>query len=517
MLTKSDLQSFLQCSRKLWLERHRPELIPVGNSSSHRREFDGNIVGEKARLQLGAEFIWPASQGTRESAAEEAKRLLDASPDRPAAEVPMLEGGVYARADALVPIGPGYALRETKASSFPLKGDKVTPASPKEHHLEDIAIQAWVMTQEGIPLARAELNLLNNQWRYPGGDDYGGLFRQLDVTAQIAPLMDHVPQWRDEAEGVVAADDMPVLTTGRQCSEPYKCPFDVFCAELDPAGPEHPIELLPDAAGKSLARKLKEAKGYVSILEPAPEELTGKQADLYRRIQEAHRTGKGILVPGSTERMAELPYPRYFFDFEGIDLPVPRWPGTRPYEQIAFQWSCHIERVLGEFEHAEFLDLSGNDPSLACIQRMMETIDPDDGGPILVYHATYEKGRLAELADRHPKFAPVLQTYIDRAVDLLPLVKEFFYHPAMHGSFSIKKVLPVVAPDLDYEELDEVQEGTGAQVAYIEAALNPNTSPERRAEIEQKLKTYCCQDTWAMVEVAYFLAQAGRPVRPNEM
>ncbi len=151
------------------------------------------------------------------------------------------------------------------------------------------------------------------------------------------------------------------------------------------------------------------------------------------------------------------------------------------------------------------------------IQHMMETIDPDDGGPILVYHATYEKCRLAELAERHPKFAPVLQTFIDRVVDLLPLVKEFFYHPAMHGSFSIKKVLPVIAPDLDYQKLDEIQEGTGAQVAFIEAALNSNTSPERRAEIEQKLKTYCCQDTWTMVEVVYFLAQAGRPVRPNGM
>ena len=517
MLSKSDLQSFLQCPRKLWLERHRPDLVLAGDSSSYRRQFDGNLVGEHARRQLGTDFIWPASQESQEVAANEAQKLLEGLKNTPAAEVPMMHGGIYARADALMPSDLGYVLRETKASSFPLKGDKVTPAAPKVHHLNDLAIQAWVMTRAGIPMARAELNLLNNQWRYPGGNDYEGLFRQLDVTAEIAPLMDQVPQWRDEAEGVVTADDMPVLTTGKHCSDPFDCPYQGFCVEFDPVGPEHPIELLPDSAGKALARKLREAKGYVSILDPAPEELTGKQADLYRRIQAAHRNGEGILAPGSAERMAELPYPRYFFDFEGIDLPVPQWPGTRPYEQITFQWSCHIERTPGKFEHTEFLDVSGNDPSLACIQCMIGTIDTDDGGPILVYHATYERGRLAELAERHPEFAPVLQTYIDRVVDLLPLVKEFFYHPAMHGSFSIKKVLPVIAPDLDYGELDEIQEGTGAQVAFVEAALNPNTTAERRSEIEQKLKAYCCQDTWAMVEVAHFLAQNGRPVRPRGM
>lgn len=212
-----------------------------------------------------------------------------------------------------------------------------------------------------------------------------------------------------------------------------------------------------------------------------------------------------------------FPYPRYFFDFEGIDLPVPRWRGVRPYEQIPFQWSCHIERSHGVFEHGEFLDLTGNDPSLGCIQRMNEIINPDDGGPIFVYFATYEKGRLEGLAERHPEHANLLNKFITRLVDLLPLVKNHYYHPRMNGSFSIKKVLPVVAPELNYDELDEVQEGTGAQVAYIEAALNQNTAPDRKADLERKLRVYCKQDTWAMVEIAYFLAETGRPVRPDGM
>ena len=155
---------------------------------------------------------------------------------------------------------------------------------------------------------------------------------------------------------------------------------------------------------------------------------------------------------------------------------------------------------------AEFLDLSGGDPSLPCIERMREIIAPDDGGPIFVYYATYERGRLNELGERHPAHAELAQKYVTRLVDLLPIVKQHFYHPSMRGSFSIKKAWPVVAPDLNYAELQGVQEGTGAQVAYIDAALNAEIPPNRKAAIDQQLRTYCRQDTWAMVEIAHFLA-----------
>jgi len=450
-------------------------------------------------------------------AAQNAKTLLFASPDKPGVEVPMVRKGLYARADALIPEGTKYVLRETKASSFPLKRDKTTPDSPEEHHLTDVAIQAWIMDGSGFSSSRVEINYLNGQWRYPGDGDYSGFFRQLDVTSDVELRKLQVPAWISQAQAVLAAS-MPDTMTGKQCKTPYACPFRPFCDTRDPPGPEHPIELLPDSAGKKLAKKLRETKGYVSIIEPAPEELVGAQAELYRRIQQAHRTGQSILVPGCESKMAALPYPRYFFDFEGIDLPVPRWAGVRPYDQIPFQWSCHIERSPGVFEHAEFLDLTGNDPSLPCIKRMLEVIDLNENGPIFVYFATYERGRLEGFAERHPQYAVAMEKYIARLVDLLPLVKEHFYAPAMRGSFSIKKVLPVIAPELSYADLDEeVQEGTGAQVAYLHAVFDKNMTEIRKADLDAKLRTYCRQDTWAMVEVAYFLSGAGHPVRPATM
>ena len=63
----------------------------------------------------------------------------------------------------------------------------------------------------------------------------------------------------------------------------------------------------------------------------------------------------------------------------------------------------------------------------------------------------------------------------------------------------------------------EVQEGTGAQVAYLYAVLDPEVTAQRKADLENKLRIYCRHDTGAMVEVAYFLARAGRPRRPAGM
>jgi hypothetical protein len=293
----------------------------------------------KPRLSLRLDDRPPAAKTA-------AAAQIFANPGQPTVEVPMFRDGLYARADALIPApAGGYILRETKSSTFPLKQDGVTPNKPKEHHLDDLAIQAWVYQATAWPLAGAELNLLNNQWRYPGNGDYSGLFRQLPVTAGALGRMAEVPNWHAAAKTVLLGT-MPDIQTGPHCSDPYDCPFHDHCTTLHAPAPDHPITLLP-GPGKRLAKKLNEQRGYTSLLDPQPSEFTGADAALYCRMQIAHRTGQPVLEPGSVAPFAALPCPRYYFDFEGIDLPVPRWVGVRPYEQIPFQWSCHIERAPG--------------------------------------------------------------------------------------------------------------------------------------------------------------------------
>ena len=64
-----------------------------------------------------------------------------------------------------------------------------------------------------------------------------------------------------------------------------------------------------------------------------------------------------------------------------------------------------------------------------------------------------------------------------------------------------------MAPELDYSALEHVQDGVGARLAYIEAALDPDTTAERRQLIKKALRVYCCRGTWALVAVAHHLAQ----------
>jgi hypothetical protein len=517
MISKTDIQSYLQCPRKLWLE-HNGEIAQSGKKASDgRREKDGEAVGALAREALGPHVIWPASSEDKAVAFTLARAELMARPGLPAVEFPLVFGDVYARADALLPLTSNqHALQETKASTFPLKDDKVTPGKPEPHHLDDVAIQAWTMAQAGLGMGRAELNLLDGQWRYPGAGDYSGIFKQYDVTDLIAQRVAMVPDWVAGARATLAAKVIPIAKIGKQCNKPHGCPFADTCKTLEPDPPKHPLTLLPDIGGKALAKKLT-AAGYSSLLDPEPSLLVGchpQKTELYRRIQTAHKQGKAILSPKAREVIDALPYPRYFLDFEGIDLPIPVWEGVRPYEQIPVQFSLHIQRApAGPLEHVSFLDLSGADPSADCIAALLGAIE-DDQGCILVYFATYEKGRLEELGKRHPAYAVAMAGLVERLVDLLPIVKEFYYHPVMEGSFSIKKVLKAMAPRLDYGNLDEVQEGVGAQVAYLEAAFGQGIAQSRKLDLARKLTLYCEQDTWAMVVIACFLSRRLTPPRP---
>ena len=95
-----------------------------------------------------------------------------------------------------------------------------------------------------------------------------------------------------------------------------------------------------------------------------------------------------------------------------------------------------------------------------------------------------------------------------RLFDLLPVVRNHYYHRDMRGSRSIKSVLPTIGAGLDHASLGEVRDGTAAQAAYAEC-IAPATAPARRRELEEGLRRYCAMDTLGLVELARFLARAG--------
>jgi hypothetical protein len=216
----------------------------------------------------------------------------------------------------------------------------------------------------------------------------------------------------------------------------------------------------------------------------------------------------------TAESANSLAYPRYYLDFETISFAIPIWAGTTPRDTFPYQYSIHVEHASGEYEHREFLDLSGENPARACAEALVR--DLGESGPILMYTG-YERGVLEGLVrylgdrpltgsvpDNVADLIGGLNALIERLVDLHPPTRDNYYHPDMLGSWSIKAVIPTVAPELDYKALEEVQEGMGAQRAYLEA-IDAGTSAERKEYLRQRLLEYCKYDTLAMVRLVEFL------------
>ena len=106
--------------------------------------------------------------------------------------------------------------------------------------------------------------------------------------------------------------------------------------------------------------------------------------------------------------LASLPYPRFYLDFETAQFAVPVWPGTRPFEQLPFQWSCHVEPAFGVVEHAEFLDTTGDAPMRAAIEALLATLG--ERGPGVRLHRLREvapasSSRRASPTSRRPSRA----------------------------------------------------------------------------------------------------------------
>ena len=478
-LSKSRLMSFRQCPRRLWLEKHRPDL--AAEPPGQQARFDtGHEVGEVARrlYDNGRGVMIDYDDGLA-AAMRSTREALEASPDAPVFEATFERDGLLVRADVLQRSRGSARLVEVKAST-----------SVKPEHVVDCAIQSWVLGATPAAPDEVALAIVDNRFIYRGDGQYEGLLVEQDLTADVQPLLEQVPAWVRTARRILAGDE-PAATIGTRCWTPYECPFRGHCWK--PV--EHSIADLP-GIGSRLDQLL--AEGHYDLRElPEPLASTPDQ----RRVWRAVRRGTPELSLAARHEFRGLRHPRYYLDFETIGLAVPRWPGTRPYQQVPFQWSLHVEDAGGGLVHREFLDLSGEFPARAAAEALLAATR--ETGPGFMY-TPFEKTVLRGMMESCPDLRSRLEALVGRLVDLAPIARRHYYHPAMRGSWSLKKLLPTIAPELDYAGLAGIRDGSSAQQAYAEAVA-PAASAERREEIRRDLLAYCRQDTLAMVGIARFL------------
>lgn len=490
-LSKSKLLAYVQCPRRLWLEVHRPE-VHGDTDGARQLKAAGNRVGEIARTIFDPEgrgvLLDPQIEGYEVAFRKTSELLRD---DAPIFEAGFSAGGALFFADVLAPVSErGWRLIEVKSTG-----------SLKDYHLHDVAVQVFVATEAGVRLDTVSVAHIDTSWTYPGGGDYQGLLVERDVTDDAREAAKQVARLVEEA-GEILDGDMPELRRGRHCKDPFECGFAEFCANLDP-DPKYPSAWLPRVTSRQL-KTLIEDQG-VRSLSDVPDNLLNP---IQLRVKQ-HTLSQQTYFDAAGAAAALKPYgfPAYFLDFETIQFAVPVWAGTKPFQQIPFQFSLHMTHADGDFSHEGFLDLTGDNPSerLAC--ALVDVCGKQ--GVIFAYNAGFERGVILALAEQFPALAGALRGIAGRLVDLLPVAREHFYHHDQKGSWSIKAVLPAIAPDLRYQDLEGVQHGGMAQEAYLEA-IRPETATERRAVLQQQLERYCELDTWAMVRLwQFFIGQPG--------
>ena len=106
-----------------------------------------------------------------------------------------------------------------------------------------------------------------------------------------------------------------------------------------------------------------------------------------------------------------------------------------------------------------------------------------------------------------PRRSEALASIEDRLFDLLPVIRNGYYHPDFRGSFSIKNVLPVLVPGSGYDDLS-ISDGQTAAIRYTQALENED-APERERMFDD-LRAYCARDTLAMVKLREALARVAR-------
>lgn len=493
-LSKSKLLAFRQCPKRLWLEVYLPN-VREDTSVAEAGFQMGREVGEIARQLYDPDGLGKlvyADVGGLGPALARSTALLDSS--TPIFKAGFAAEGALAFADIMLPVS-----KESKRSWRIVQVKSST--SVKDHHRDDIAIQAFVARSAGVPLDSIALAHISSDWLYPGNEQYRGLLTENDLTEEAFERSDEVRNWIAVAQKLLQDRSEPKVRLGAHCRYPYTCGFLAYCRSREPQA-EFPIEWLPRWQSKSS----NDLNGTEPIrdLRDVPDEFL---SEIQRRVKTHTLSGEAFFDKiGAAAELGQYRLPASFLDFETIQFVIPIWKNTRPYQQIPFQFSHHRLSQTGALDHSEFLDLSGDDPSKLFAEALITACN--HVGPVFVYNAGFEVARIRELGERYPSLNHPLTAISERIVDLLPIARRYYYHPSQQGSWSIKSLLPAVAADLSYDELDGVRDGSMAATAYIEA-IHPKTSLERRHQIRRQLLDYCSLDTYALVRLwQHFVGQS---------
>ena len=552
MFSKSKYLAGLQCPKLLWHQYNAKDLIPAIDAGTQAIFDQGHLVGEYAR-KLFPEGIEVAKDIVDyERAVEETYEILRsmgvevglpetlstpkalttlsrAHPRKPLFEAAFLYKNAFARVDILVPLERGYNRSPTKtfgddesfgsptsakkkadAENAKIRGDDEllvwdiievkSSTSVKEVNLHDLALQWYTYSGAGLTINKCYLMHINNKYVRDGEIDPEQLFLKEDVTDRGISLLDSVEQNLEAMVKVIEQKSSPRIPIGPWCSYPYDCIMTEVCWNFLPKHHPHTLTRLSSHKAFDLIDA-----GVLNVLDIGKKvKLSDKQ-----RIQiESIRTNRAHIEKEEIKAFLDrLEYPLYYLDFETVGSAVPVYDNTRPFEQIPFQFSLHIQKAPGaKTEHIGFLAEGREDPRETFLAQLKKHLGIK--GTILTYNAAFEKGRLNEATRLFTEYKQWNEKIQTRIVDLLGPFRSFhYYHPDQLGSASIKSVLPAVTGK-GYDGM-EISDGGTASSEYLRVTFGEDVSKEESRRVRKNLEEYCTLDTMAMVDIVDELRKIG--------
>ena len=488
-LSKSIYVNVWKCPKGAWINKYHPEWVTVSEALQAR--FDtGNEVGDIARGMFGPYVDVTAYK--EDGVSLDKTQMIRRTAEEMEKGTPVIceaafsYDGLYCAVDLLRRDGKndGWAVYEVKSST-----------QVRDYYIADVSYQKYVLENCGVHVTGVYLvNIDNSYVLGPEGLDPAGFFRINDLwEAASRAQQDTVPGILETAERVLGCAEEPAAEIAEGCLD-----CDLFgCCFRDL--PERNVFDLYRLAKKKMVEYYRQGLVSYEDLEQAgviSNKTQLRQMDYWLRDKGIHAEKDKL-----REFLVSLSYPLYFLDFETMGLAVPVYAGTRPFEQIPFQYSLHyIEQEGGELLHKEFLAESGTDPRRAVAEALCRDIPAD--ACVTAFHKSTECGILRKLAEQFPDLREHLNAVAEHVVDLLvPFQSGWYYKKEIGGSFSIKSVLPAICPDdpeLDYHGLEDIHNGTEAMSKYPKMK---DMEPGEREKIRRSLLAYCRLDTLAMVKV----------------
>jgi hypothetical protein len=475
-LSKSLYTRGLQCHKSLYLHKYRPELRGDPTPELEALWASGHEVGDFAHMLFPGGAVVPYDGLTRERQIEKTREEI-ARGTKAVYEATFCHDDVLVKADILVREGGRWNLYEVKSAT-----------SVKEHYWDDVAIQHYVISGSGIPLHRAFLVHVNNSYVRNGDVVPEELFVLQDITGMVREKQASIPETLDEMRTMLRGN-MPEIDIGPHCEEPYPCDFMPHCWRHVP---EHSVFSL---RGRGSDRWDLYHRGILDLADVPLDALNPMQ-----RMQVEYFLGrKSHADPGKIgDFLKKVRYPACFLDFETFGSAIPRFDGTRPYQQIPFQYSMHrIDSEGSEAKHFEYLAAPEEDPRRELAEKLLGEIP--EGACVVAYNMAFEKRVLKELGEAFPELRKRLDAAAEGMIDLMePFRRREIYHWKMNGSYSLKSVLPALVPDISYDGM-AIRDGAMASTAYF--AMGEIRDPAGLARLRSALLEYCRQDTLSLVRL----------------